>query len=174
MTFDELKAQVEALTQQLQTQQQQVTGRSSEIRKPLSNLLYPPPSATVAKPNFFFEGANSVERTQPGPFPAVRFKLTESGVEERAARNQSELDALEADGWQRGMPEQMPVSQTDEVEDALASLTPEERTMVIAESQVQRRAALTARLAALPAADAAAVSDASATLKRKPGRPKKA
>lgn len=171
MTIEELQAQVAALTAQVQNQQ--TTGRTSEIRKPLSNLLYPPPSATVAKPNFFFEGLTSIERTSPGPFPAIRFKLTENGIQERAAKNAEELEALEGDGWQKGMPEQMPVSQTDEVEDALASLTPEERALVIAESQVQRRAALTAKLAALPASDAAAVSDASATLKRKPGRPKK-
>jgi len=161
MTFEELQAQVAALTSQLQSQQ--TSGRTTEIRKPLSNLLYPPPSATVAKPNFFFEGGNSVERVSPSPFPAIRFKLTETGIEERAARNQVELEALEADGWQCGHPEQMPVSKTEEVEDALASLTPEERSAVIAESHVQRRAALTAKLAALPAADAASVSDASAT-----------
>lgn len=170
MTFEELQAQVAQLTQQLQTQQQQVTGRSTEIRKPLSNLLDPPPSATVAKPNFFFEGRNSVERTQPGPFPALRFRLTETGIEEKACKNQADLDALGPE-WQVGHPVVTPLSPSEEIEDALASLTPEERAAVLAESHVQRRSALTAKLAALAPADLAGVADASAAPKR--GRPRK-
>lgn len=171
MTFEELQAQVQALTAQLQAQQ--TTGRTSEIRKPLSNLLYPPPSATVAKPNFFFEGMNSVERTQPGPFPALRFRLTEEGVEERAIRSQAEMDALGPE-WQMGVPVVEAPGKLDEVEDALASLTPDERAAVLAESHVQRRSAITAKLAALPLADLAGVADASAApRKRGPGRPRK-
>lgn len=172
MTFEELQAQVAALTAQLQSQQ--TGGRTPEIRKPLTNLLDPPPSATVAKPNFFFEGRTSVERTQPGPFPAVRFRLTEQGVEERSCRSQAELDALGPE-WQIGEPNVAPPSKLDEVEDALASLTPEERAAVVAESQVQRRAAITAKLAALSPSDVATVAEASvAPLKRRPGRPRKA
>ena len=171
MTFEELQAQVAALTQQLQSQQ--TTGRTTEIRRPLTNLLDPPPSATVAKPNFFFEGRNSVERTPPGPFPALRFRLTDRGIEERAVRTQSELDALGPE-WQIGAPNVEPPTALEEVEDALASLTAEERAAVLTEAHSQRRSAITAKLASLSAAEVATVADASATpQKRGPGRPRK-
>ena len=173
MTQQELEARVEALTAQLQ--QQSPTGRSTEIRKPLTNLLDPPPSATVAKPNFFFEGRNSVERTLPGPFPAVRFRLTEQGVQERAAKNQAELDALEADGWHTGEPVTAPVSRLDAMTDALASLSESERSAVLAEQEKTRLSTIQAQLASLSADDLARVLEASATgpAKRGPGRPKK-
>ena len=173
MTFEELQAQVAALTQQLQSQQP--GQRTPEIRKPIQNLLDPPPSATVAKPNFFFEGRNSVERTVPGPFPAIRFKLTETGVEERAAKNQSELDALEAAGWHPGMPDVAPVSRLDAMTDALASLSESERSAVLAEQEKTRLSTIQAQLASLSADDLARVLEASATgpAKRGPGRPRK-
>jgi hypothetical protein len=172
MTFEELRAQVAALTQQLQSSQ--VGQRTPEIRKPIQNLLDPPPSATVAKPNFFFEGRNSVERTVPGPFPAVRFRLTEQGVQERAAKNQAELDALEADGWHTGEPVTAPVSRLDAMTDALASLSEAERSAVLAEQEKTRLGTIQAQLASLSADDLARVLEASASpVKRGPGRPRK-
>ena len=176
-TIEELQAQLELMKAQIATQggYQTAQGGRSPVTGPYTNLLDPKPSAHVPKANFFFEGQDTVPKwTGPyQPFPCIRFRVTPSGVEERTFKSLAELTAA-GDEWQIGYPDVAPASPTEELEDALASLTAEERNAVLAEAQVQRRAVLTAKLAALPATDVATVADASAApMKRKPGRPRK-
>lgn len=172
MTIEQLHAQVEALSAQLaaQTQAQNTGQRTPEIRKPLSNLLSPPPSATVAKPNFFYEGMNLPHN--PGtPFPALRFRLTANGVEERVCRNAAEVLAL-GDEWSPIPPSVELPSPLESVQDVLETLTEDEKRLVMQEQQKTRLAAIQQMLANLSPEELAALS-AGTPMKRGPGRPKK-
>lgn len=173
-TLEDLQAQIELMKAQLATQggyKTDMAGRSP-VTGPYTNLLDPKPSAHTPKANFYFEGQDlKFPPYRFQPFPTIRYRVTETGVEERTIRSLAELQTL-GDEWQIGEPSLTPPSPLEAVEDALASLTPEERAAVLAESQVQRKANLTAKLAALPVADVASVAEATPQ-KRKPGRPRK-
>ena len=93
MSFEDLQAQVELLTAALQSQGMGGTlGQRSPVLGPHTNLLSPPPSAKVAKQNFFYDGMDLPStRTD---FPVLRFRLTETGVQEKCCKNQKEVDAL--------------------------------------------------------------------------------
>lgn len=173
LTLEALQAQVEALTAALATQQeQQKTGqRTPEIRKPLTNLLNPPPSATVAKPNFFYDGMN-LPNVPGKPFPTLRYRLTENGVEERCCRTVAEVVAL-GDDWSPVPPSVDLPSPLESIQDALEALTPEERATVMEEQRKTRLAAIQRMISELPPEDLASLQ-AGAPVKRGPGRPKKA
>ena len=173
ITLEQLQAQVEALTAQLQAQSvAQTTGqRTPEIRKPLTNLLHPKPSATVAKPNFFYEGMD-LPHIPGKPFPTLRYRLTATGVEERCCRTAAEIVAL-GDGWSEAPPSVDLPSPLESVQDAMDALTPEERTLVMEEQRKTRLSAIQRMLAELPPDDLASVQ-AGGPVKRGPGRPKKA
>lgn len=168
MTLEELQAQVESLTQALH--QQQPGGRTPEIRKPLTNLLSPPPSATLAKPNFFYDGMANPS-TPRKPFPTLRYRLTETGVEERCCRNATEVAALGAE-WDSVPPSVELPSPLESLGDAMASLTEAERRQVFEEQRRVRLSAIQTQLANLSPEDLASLQQG-VPMKRGPGRPKK-
>jgi hypothetical protein len=167
MSLEELQAQVDALTAALWSQGGQTDRRQATIG-PHTNLLHPPPSATVAKQNFFYDGMNLPHvRTE---FPVLRFRLTETGVEERFCKTQKDVDAL-GDEWTAIPPSIELPSPLESLEEAMAGLTDEERALVMNEQKNVRLRAIQAQLAALSADDLASLSGI--PVKRKPGRPKK-
>jgi len=171
-TLEALQAQVEALTEALKSQGGGLapTGRRSPVVGQLTNLLYPPPSATVAKANYFYEGMNLPHN--PGtPFPALRFRLTEDGVEEKCVRNQTELDALGSE-WSPIPPSLDLPSPFEAIQDQLAALSDEERRLVMQEQQKTRLSAIQAMLATLSPEEVAAIAGGQPAPKKK-GRPKK-
>lgn len=173
-SVDDLQAQIDLMKAQMASQggyRSDAQGRSP-VNGPYTNLLEPKPSAHTPKANFFFEGMDLPKVPYVyKPFPCIRYRVTETGIEERTIKNQSQLDALGPE-WQIGEPNVEPPSRLEEVEDALASLTPEERAAVVAESHVERKAAIRSKLATLSPADLAGVADASAVPKKR-GRPRK-
>lgn len=173
MTLEALQAQVEALTAQLTATQSGLNTPSSgrtPVLGPLKNLLYPPPSATVAKPNFFYDGMN-LPNVPGKPFPTLRFRLTDTGVEERCCRTAADVIAL-GDGWSEIPPSVELPSPLESVQEAMEALTPEERTVVMEEQRKTRLSAIQRMLADLPPEELAALQ-AGAPVKRGPGRPKK-
>jgi hypothetical protein len=169
MTLQELQTQVELLTAAL-AKQSASDGRTSPIRVPLSNLLSPPPSATVAKPNFFYEGMDQ-PKVHGKPFPTLRYRLTETGVEERCFRTASELASL-SDEWTEMPPTMELPSPMESLGEAMASLSDAEKILVMEEQKKVRLSAIQTQLAALSPEDLASLTSG-AVAPRKRGRPKK-
>jgi hypothetical protein len=169
MSFEDLQAQVELLTAALQSQGMGGTlGQRSPVLGPHTNLLSPPPSAKVAKQNFFYDGMDLPStRTD---FPVLRFRLTETGVQEKCCKNQKEVDAL-GDEWVTTPPTMDLPSPLEALEDAMASLNEDEKRMVMEEQKKVRLGAIQSQLAALSEDELATLSGI--PVKRKPGRPKK-
>ena len=168
MTLQELQTQVELLTAALAKSTSD--GRTSPVRVPLSNLLSPPPSATVAKPNFFYDGMDQ-PKVHGKPFPTLRYRLTETGVEERCCRNASELASLN-DEWVEIPPSVELPSPMESLGEAMASLSDDERRLVMEEQKKVRLSAIQAQLAALSPEDLASLTSG-AVAPRKRGRPRK-
>lgn len=169
MTLQELQTQVELLTAAL-AKQSSADGRTSPVRVPLSDLLHPPPSATVAKPNFFYDGMDQPKGFGK-PFPTLRYRLTETGVEERCCRSASEVLAL-GDEWSQVPPTLELPSPMESLGEAMASLSDDERRLVMEEQKKVRLSAIQAQLAALSPEDLASLTSG-AVAPRKRGRPKK-
>jgi hypothetical protein len=170
MTIEELTAQVELLTAALQAQGQATgLGQRSPILGPHKNLLDPKPSAKVAKQNFFYDGMELPStRTE---FPMLRFRLTETGVEEKCIRSKKELDAL-SDEWMEASPTMELPSPMESLGEAMASLSEDERRLVMEEQKKVRLSAIQAQLAALSPEDLASLTSG-AVAPRKRGRPRK-
>ena len=168
MTLEQLEAQVAMLTAALQAQS--APARSPVVGQ-LSNLLEPRPSATVAKANYFFEGMN-LPAVKGKPYPTLRYRLTDTGVEERCCRNAAEVESL-SDEWSSIPPSVDLPSPMESLEEAMATLTDEERQMVMHEQRNVRLSAIKAQLALLNAEDLASVQGVAPPVKRKAGRPRK-
>lgn len=168
MTLEDLQAQVAALTAALQSQGGQTDRRQATVG-PHQNLLHPKPSATVAKQNFFYDGMDLPStRTE---FPVLRYRLTDSGVQEKCCKTQKDVDALGED-WVAIPPSVELPSPLESLEDAMASLTPEERQFVMEQQKTVRLDAIKAQLANLSPEELASLGSGLPP-KRKPGRPKK-
>lgn len=168
MTIEELQTQVEALTAALQSQGTQIDRRQAHIGAH-KDLLHPPPSASVAKQNFFYDGMSLPHvRTE---FPVLRFRLTETGVEERCCKNAKEVEALGSE-WTATPPTIDLPSPLESLEALMATLSPEDRELVMVEQRNVRLRAIQTQLAALSPEDLEAVGSG-IPMKRKPGRPKK-
>lgn len=151
-TIEDLMAQIELMKAQMASQggyKTDQTGRSP-VTGPYTNLLDPPPSAHTPKANFFFEGQNTVPKWngQYQPFPCIRFRVTEHGVQERTFKSLKELTDA-GDEWQIGAPDVTPPSEMELLADSFNSLTEQERALVLAEQQAQRKDSVTSRLASL-------------------------
>jgi hypothetical protein len=168
-TLQELEAQVAALTAALKSQGGLVTNGRSPVVGPLSNLLHPRPSATVAKATYFYDGMD--QPSNPGtPFPALRFRLTETGVQERCIRTPEELATLGPE-WLAIPPNLDLPSPLESLQDQMASLTEDERRTVMEEQKKVRLSAIQAALAALSPEELASLTGGGASKRR--GRPPK-
>ena len=151
ITIEELQAQIELMKAQMASQGGYKTDQAgrSPVTGPYTNLLDPPPSAHTPKANFFFEGQNlRFPPYQYQPFPCIRFRVTDHGVEERTFKNLKELTEA-GDEWQIGMPDVSPPSEMELLADSFNSLTEQERALVLSEQQAQRKDSVTTRLASL-------------------------
>jgi len=153
-----LKAQLDTLTD--------VSGRSPVKPRQLHNLSLAP-TARDPRPTFVWsaESPRDQDVTRTTEFPKLLFHQT-TGEECCVRSKDEELAKLADPAWGKVAPVQAPVDPMEAVRSELASLSPEDRTLVIEMQRQERIQALKAKMAALPEVDLESLLSESATLAR--------
>ena len=118
------------------------------------------PTAKDARPKFYYDTLSEEEQyaSPPPPYRVLRWHPTTG--EEVCATTPDQLAAYEARGYVSFPPNQHPTTVNDAIAAELASLSPEDRALVLASAKQTRMDALTKKLAGLSDADLATVSAA--------------
>jgi hypothetical protein len=164
-----LKAQLDGLSD--------TTGRSPFRSRQLHDLRLLP-TKDDPRPTFVWSAEpprDAGDLTRTTPYPRLMWHL-ESG-EEITVDSQASEQTMTAQGFILTAPADLPAPDPlDAMRVALEQLSPEDRALLLAAAQQDRKAALQAQLAALPESQLAALLAANGTaepVRRGPGRPRK-